>query len=387
MAETADVHKEESEPLLESFGEDGRRTEATASVGFAGSQRVTSIAEELAQQRSKYDWIVEAHAFQEYPHTLLCARLTQLTLGVVVLVLLVVLFVYYALGVVQIEREYYWYDYIQVPTLVICPDWGGREPSRFRNFAMGDITRGTYPSADGLSMKINHTLFDCLETGGVPCKCIDFGEQYLEKHEQGTDLMSVRFDVVSESPAFFFGFQEAGDLLKVPHTFGYGLLRTRSLGYLTLHLLDVRDKKFSMSLRGGNISHLRDTRLYDWEIAGNAVPSPKTTELLFGFKTFQVARDQTFTSGWSPFAIATVLAMAMSLLNNLNIFGLVFPVQQHPVFTQREPSVVLRCLCGCCGCLRRKTNKQRPRTRLELLLAEHQDEMQSARRSSKPVRE
>mmetsp|Transcript_89924 Transcript_89924/g.262814 ORF Transcript_89924/g.262814 Transcript_89924/m.262814 type:complete len:404 (-) Transcript_89924:73-1284(-) len=375
---------EESEPLLKHFGTDGDAPKE-AIRGFGGSERVASVHQELVAKGSRYDWIVEAHAFQEYPKALCCARLTQLFLGLVVLASLACLIVYYALGVVQIEREYYWYDYLQVPTLVICPDWG--RPSQgdhFRNFVMGEVFRGTYPSAEGLTTKINHTVQDCLETGGARCKCIGFGNEYLEKHEHGTDLVSVRFDAVSQSPAFLFGFYEPGQehAREVP-TFGYGLLKTRSLGYLTLHLLDVKDKKVSMSLRGGNISHFRDTRLYDWEIAGNAVPSVigDTTELLFGFKTFQVARDQTFNHLWSPFAIATVVAMGMSLLNNLNIFGLVWPVQQHPAFTQREPSILLRGFCGFCGCMQRRSTKSRPRTRLEMLLAEHQEQMETPRAS------
>lgn len=392
MSETADVKvsppedrdpdEEESEPLLDSFGEEGveKDSRAGSPISFAGSERVASLAQELAEKGDRFDWIVERHAFQEYPRALLWARLTQLALGLVVLVLLIVLVVYYAFGVVQIEREYYWYDYIQAPTLVICPDWGSGVPGHFRNFVMGDVARGIYPSAEGLAKKLNHTTYDCLEDGGVSCKCVDFGSQYLQKLDHGTDLISVRFDVVTDSPAFFFGFHEAGNVGKVPHTFGYGLLKTRSLGYLTLHLLDIRDKKFGLALRGGgNMSRFRDTRIFDWEIAGNAVPSFATTELLFGFKTFQVARDQTFDAIWSPFAIATVIAMGMSLLNNLNIFGLAFPVQQHPVFTQREPSVVLRGLCGCCPCARRRTNKRRPRTRLEMLLAEHEEQMKTPR--------
>uniref|UniRef100_A0A7S4RCV7 Uncharacterized protein n=1 Tax=Alexandrium monilatum TaxID=311494 RepID=A0A7S4RCV7_9DINO len=81
----------------------------------------------------------------------------------------------------------------------------------------------------------------------------------------------------------------------------------------------------------------------------------------------------------SPFAIATVIAMGMSLINNLNIFGLVWPQQQHPIFTQREPSILLRCLCGRCGCMQRRLHRTRPRTRLEMLLAEHQEQMHSPR--------
>uniref|UniRef100_A0A7S4UWY1 Uncharacterized protein n=1 Tax=Alexandrium monilatum TaxID=311494 RepID=A0A7S4UWY1_9DINO len=374
--------EEESSPLLDHFGEEEARAASKEYGAFGGSDRVSSIAEELAQHGSKYDWIVEAHAFQEYPHALVCARLTYVFLLMVVLMSVVILLFYYFLGVVQIEREYYWYDRIKVPTLILCPDWGRGDsgPGGFRSFVMGSVTRGLFPSAEGLTRTINHTVHDCVEAGQVRCKCVGFGSEYLEKHAHSTDLVSVRFGAVSSSPAFFFGFGDPGHALEGAHTYGYGLLRTRSLGYLTLHLLDVKDEKIRMSLRGGNISHFRDTRIYDWEQAGNAVPSADNhTELLFGFKTFQVTRDKTFAAIWSPFAIATVIAMGMSLINNLNIFGLVWPQQQHPIFTQREPSILLRCLCGRCGCMQRRLHRTRPRTRLEMLLAEHQEQMHSPR--------
>mmetsp|Transcript_88025 Transcript_88025/g.204832 ORF Transcript_88025/g.204832 Transcript_88025/m.204832 type:complete len:378 (+) Transcript_88025:142-1275(+) len=339
--------------------------------------RGVTLAEELLS-KDKYDWIVSGHSFREYPRALCCARLTQVFLLLVVFISLIVLLVYYCLGVVQIEREYYWYDTIRVPTLVICPDWAGQSRG-FQNFSLGNISFGTFPSP-GIVRGVNHTCVDCMESRGLPCKCIDFDNEWFEEHEHSTDLMQVSFVAQQQSQAFVFGFNEPSknNSQEVPQTFGYGLLGTRALGYLTHHLIDLREKKIGTVFRGG-FSKFRDLRLYDWEIAGNAVPTEieNVTELLFGFKTFQVARDQTFVALWSPFAIFTVIAMAMSLVNNLNIFGLVWPVQQHPVFTQREPACLLRVLCGCCGCMRRKRATRHHLTRLEQLLAEHQEELKT----------
>lgn len=92
-------------------------------------------------------------------------------------------------------------------------------------------------------------------------------------------------------------------------------------------------------------------------------------------RSFQVARDQTFTGVFSPFAILTVLAVCMSILNNLNVFGLMFPVQDHPVFTQREPALFFRSLCSCFRCVQRRTRNLQKQTRLEKLLTEHQEQL------------
>merc|ERR550532_1204307 len=112
-------------------------------------------------------------------------------------------------------------------------------------------------------------------------------------------------------------------------------------------------------------------------IGGLAVPSahPFDTEVVFGMKSFQVARDQTFTGRFSPFAILTLLAVCMSILNNLNVFGLMFPVQDHPVFTQREPSTFFRNVFSCFHCVQRRKRNLQKQTRLEKLLTEHQEQL------------
>lgn len=373
--------EEERESLL------AKEKDADADSSPEQKRFVHSITTDLlgADTGDRFDWIVESASFKEYPNALFCARFTYCFLVLVVLISLGVLFFYYCMGVVQIEREYYWYDQLKVPTLVICPDLG-RLYEGFGSFALGRITRGRYPSAHGLNRTVrDYTEYACMDR--LLCKCIDFGSSTFVKLEDGgNDLISVSFNATSASQVFFFGFNEPGadDMREVPQTYAYSLLGTRVLGYLELHLIDLREQKVSWSLRGG-FHRIRDVRLYHWQIAGQSVPSQQhnSTELLFGFKTFQVARDQTFSALWSPFAILTVFLMGMSIFNNLNIFGLVFPVIQHPTFTQREPSLLLRGLCPFCPCWDKRPKRNRKhKTRLEELLAEHMEQTSGARRFS-----
>merc|ERR1712139_55384 len=118
---------------------------------------------------------------------------------------------------------------------------------------------------------------------------------------------------------------------------------------------------------------VRSVRAYDYESEGLAVPTKGgNTELLFGFKTFFVPLDRSVSSMLSPFAIVVLLVLIASYLNNLNIYEIVFPVTEHPVFVQREPSPFIRSLCGCMGCVKKVERDDEDPTDLEAMTDGHE---------------
>lgn len=361
LAEAEDDEKESRTPLLSA---------RTPRSGVSSAEIVSYYLEQL----QRHDWLIQADTFIEYPGALAWARCTKALLGLTVFIFVFVVIVYYLMGVVEIKREYYRYSDITAPTLVICPDMA-QLPHNFTNFNVTSVVAGTYPSPKGISEKIDFAVQDCVVA--AHCKCVDFRKHSFVKRHDGTDLLSVHFNATSETGAFLFGFNEPGhkDMREVPQTFNYGRFRTRALGYVSMHLEEEHEQKLRNSLLSKSVM-VRDLKLYDWEIAGNAVPTPDNhTEVLFGLKSFQVPRDLTFSHHLSPFAIISVVAMIVSMVNNLNFFGLVFPVQEHPIFTQREPASWLRALCCCCPCVRHRKELRRARTRLEELIHEHSEQL------------
>mmetsp|Transcript_130089 Transcript_130089/g.277915 ORF Transcript_130089/g.277915 Transcript_130089/m.277915 type:complete len:386 (+) Transcript_130089:144-1301(+) len=340
------------------------------SSGLSSARLASYYLEELR----RYDWVVEADTFMEYPGALSWARCTKALLVLMVCIFVFVVIVYYLMGVVEIKREYYRYSQIIAPTLVICPDMA-QIPHHLSDFNVTNVTAGTYPSQQGISRKVDYAVQDCLPA--VHCTCVDFRKHRFKKHHDGTDLLRIHLTGASESGAFLFGFMEPGDkvMREVPQTFNYGRFQTRALGYVSMHLEEENEQKLWNSLSSKSVMAW-DLKLYDWEIAGNAVPtSDNHTEVLFGLKSFQVSRDLTFSSLLSPFAIISLAAFTVSMVNNLNFFGLVFPVQEHPIFTQREPASWLRAACCCCPCVRHRKELRRARTRLEELIHEHEEQL------------
>jgi len=338
---------------------------------------------------TRFDWIVEADAFQDYPGALFWARLMQIFISMVVIISLLVMFVYYCLGVIQTDREYYWYSEIEVPTLVVCPDMNSmahqptgnlrtNRPAAFTNFSVMVAAMDAYPDSMG-PRSLDHTVEECVERAG--CQCIEFPEDTsFERQNNRTDIVRVVFRTTTNDNSYLFGFHRNSKKAskdEVPTSFAYGSFGMKMLGYVTLRLVDRKSDKFTGFFESMNYHKLKDMHIYDWMIGGLAVPSahPFDTEVVFGMKSFQVARDQTFTGRFSPFAILTLLAVCMSILNNLNVFGLMFPVQDHPVFTQREPSTFFRNVFSCFHCVQRRKRNLQKQTRLEKLLTEHQEQL------------
>jgi len=261
----------------------------------------------------------------------------------------------------------------------------------FTNFSVMVAMMDSYP--DSMNPKtLEYKAGECVERAG--CRCIEFPERTtFERRDNRTDIVRVVFRTTTDAKSYLFGFHRNREAHKdeVPHTFAYGSFGMKMLGYITLRLVDRKAEKINGFFQSMKVHKLRDTHIYDWAIGGLAVPSEDRfdTEIVFGMKSFQVARDQTFTNMFSPFAVMTVLAVLMSILNNLNVFGLMFPVQDHPVFTQREPALIIRSMCSCCRCVKRRTRNLQKQTRLEKLLTEHTEQLRrniDAKRSPKHTR-
>jgi len=358
-------------------------------------QTYKTVIGEMIGDNTRFDWIVEADAFQDYPGALFWARMTQIFISMVVFISFGVMMLYYFMGVIQTDREWYWYSEIEVPTLVVCPDMNsmtgnlrsGSNQVTFNNFTVTAAVMDTYPDST-FPEPINHTVVECVQ--GPSCRCIEFPDKPIfSRRWNGTDIVRIVFRTTTNGKSYLFGFHRNKDANKdeVPHTFSYGSFGMRVLGYVTLRLVDRKSAKVE-GFYDRRWHELRDKHIYDWAIGGLAVPSEDRfdSEIAFGMSSFQVARDQTFKGLFSPFAIMTVVAVCMSIINNLNVFGLMFPVQDHPVFTQREPSLFIRQVFSCFRCVqRRKRNLQR-RTRLEKLVVEHQEHLRHAMMSNSPQR-
>lgn len=346
MASGSADNEEEKKALLDE--EEARAAHSSDSSLPHHARTLDDLGKPENIQKSRWDSIVPADSFELYPDALCFARTVKLLLILVVVGSIAATLYTYFSGVVLIQREIYFYDDIQVPSIAICPDYGAPDFDSLEPVSAKKELLPRSPNSTNVDMK----FYDCVRY--AHCHCLDFPEAKMFHHENGIEFMEVRFKVTGASKNFLFGFNEPDsinpgkhDYREVPHTFNYGILHQKTMGHLSLHIVERKlDRIFAVG--GGKIMH------YDYETAGMSVPTDDgETVLLFGFKTFFIPLDRAVSSIWSPFAIIALAMLCMVYINNLNIFELIFPVIQHPVFVQREPAGFLVAIFGCCGCFKR----------------------------------
>jgi len=316
----------------------------------------------VPEHKSKWDSVVPTESFEVYPQALCFARTVKVLLVLIVVGSIVGALMQYFSGIVLIQREVYFYTDIEVPTVAICPDYGSAD---FKDFEPLSAKKELLPRS------LNTTVVDLKSYPCVAyahCHCIDFPEAQFFHHDSGIEFLALRFKVDGPAKSFLFGFNEPGrdDYHEIPHTFNYGMLHQKTMGHLSLHQVERKMDRFKEG-GGGKILH------YDFETAGMSVPSENgETVILFGFKTFFVPLDRAVASIWSPFALIALGAYLVVLINNLNVFELLFPVIQHPVFVQREPASFLRTMCPCSGCVKRKAGVS-DASRLDKIVVDHHE--------------
>jgi len=329
--------------------------------------------EEEADARRRYDFVVESDSFIDYPDALFCARLLKALLVLSILGCVAVLIITFLMGQLEISRDIYKYVAIEAPSVVICPDYGGG----FDDFQLIRTTIGKLPGTSEPADELEHELaYECMDHN-LHCRCVDFPRGTMLKHyDDAIDFIKVEFKAKPSSTSsdnFLFGFNEPGkhDVQEVPHTFNMGMLHRKTMGHLTMREISEKMDKIWGALTKFDT---RSVRAYDYETAGLAVFSRGgNTELLFGFKTFFVAMDRSVSSMLSPFAIIVLLALIASYVNNLNLYDLVFPVTEKPVFVQREPNPFVRQLCACMSCTKKvDRDDEDPATDLENATDNHQ---------------
>merc|ERR1711904_411664 len=123
------------------------------------------------------------------------------------------------------------------PSIAICPDYGAAD---FTSFEPISAKKELLPRSSNTA-NVDVKLSSCV--GYVNCHCLDFPETKLFHHDQGIEFLEVRFKV--DSPGgnnFLFGFSEPGkdDYHEIPHTFNYGMLHQKTMGHLSLHIVEKK---------------------------------------------------------------------------------------------------------------------------------------------------
>jgi len=352
--------EEEKKALLDE--EEARASQSSTSTAPHHARTLDDLGKPENIQKSKWDSIVPADSFELYPDALCFARTVKVLLIMVVVGSIGATLYSYFSGVVLIQREIYFYEDVQAPSIAICPDYGAAD---FESFEPVSAKKELLPRSLNTT-NVDMKFYDCVRY--AHCHCLDFPEAKMLHHENGIEFLEVRFKVKGAGNTFLFGFNEPGkdDYREVPHTFNYGLLHQKTMGHLNLHIVERKlDRLYAAG--GGRIMH------YDFQTAGMSVPSHDgETILIFGFKTFFITMDRAVSSIWSPFAIIALAAFCIALINNLNIFELIFPVIQHPVFVQREPAGFLVTVFGCCGCFKRhQVDRSEEPSELDKMVIDH----------------
>lgn len=365
---------EEKKALL---GDEGAESGASSrGLPHENSKTIDDLGKPENIQKSRWDSIVPGDSFEQYPDALSFARAVKVMLILVVVGSVAATLISYFSGVVLIQREIYFYDDVQAPSIAICPDYGAPDFASFETVSANKELLPRSLNRTNVDMKI----YPCVKY--AHCHCLDFPEAKLFHHDEGIEFLEVKFKVDSGGKSFLFGFNEPGrdDYHEVPHTFNYGMLHQKTMGHLSLHIVERKmDRMFEMG--GGRIMH------YDYETAGMSIPSDNgETVLLFGFKTFFVPLDRAVSSIWSPFAIIALAAFCIALINNLNIFELIFPVIQHPVFVQREPASFLRTICPC-GCMKRHQVEKEPSDFDKMVVDHHVEKKKKKKKKQQEAEE
>lgn len=376
MASSSESADKEEQKALLADEEGGNRSSRASGIHHAKSLDDLSKAEEI--QTSKWDSVVPSSSFELYPHALCFARTFKVLLVLVVVGSITATLISYFGGVVLIQREIYFYDDIRAPSIVICPDYGAKDFTSFEPLTARKelLPRGTNTTT------VDVKSYTCVRY--AHCQCLDFPEASMFHHDNGIEFLEVSFKIEAAGKTFLFGFNEPGkdDYHEIPHTFNYGILHQKTMGHLNLHIVERKMDRL-LEAGGGKIMH------YDYETAGMSVPSDSgETVLLFGFKTFFVPLDRAVSSIWSPFAIIALAAFCVALINNLNIFELIFPVIQHPVFVQREPAGFMRSVFPCCPCVKRKeVDVAGGQSALDKMVIDHHNDRKKKKHTKQQERE
>ncbi|CEM04119.1 unnamed protein product [Vitrella brassicaformis CCMP3155] len=350
-------------------------------------------ADESASPPRKGFWegLQPAEELDEWPPaTVGTARATKLLILLIVVGSVLGIVITFFMGILRVDVQYRYHSSLPAPSVVVCPDYGSKFVS-FQPAAKADVV--VFPG--GKSQGTIATYSDlCIQDSG--CHCVYLSHAHITDSPAGPEMIRLNFTATYAQPqpagSFLFGFTRGpadltrvqknptsggpasgmenilprGYKMEVPHTFYFGRMGFRNIGYIELREVQ---KNVEMIQRGATNLDFALSHTYDFTPAGvpsaidqSGTPNATTsgpTVLSFGFRDFYIPLTQAYEGMWSPFALVSMAILVTTAFNNLNLYSIVFPPKVNPISVQREPNPALQSLCACFSCCRRRPKSER----------------------------